>query len=296
MIEKIYEAAFNLWNRLCTVAMTLFTTSPTEANGSVYTIAYGLYNAITDIAVPIAITFFLIAIIQDVLATSPEQQVRRLFNDLLKFGVLVAILANLWTIMGYIMQIADGVTDKFATSGTYSLSVSSELKSIIRSVENSKPDVEIKFKTFGEDFAEYMEELMDYLLNLIVLFVAAVATFAGILSAGLSLINSSYQRIIKPLAIMPFSSITVALAAGTAEAKRTTTSYLKTFFGFCISGAFMVICVKLGTALSDGLLSFNMASMELIEKVLLISVQNAVTPIMIAGLVKATDSVIQRFF
>ena len=296
MIEKIYEAAFNLWNRLCTIAMTLFTTSPTSANGSVYTITYGLYNAITDIAVPIAITFFLIAIIQDVLATSPEQQVRRLFNDLLKFGVLVAILANLWTIMGYIMQIADGITDKFATSGTYSLSVSSELKSIIRSVENNKPDVEIKFKTFGEDFMEYMEELMDYLLNLIVLFVASVATFAGILSAGLSLINSSYQRIIKPLAIMPFSSITVALAAGTADAKRTTTSYIKTFFGFCISGAFMVICVKLGTALSDGLLSFNMDSMDLIEKVLLISVQNAVTPMMIAGLVKSTDSVIQRFF
>lgn len=295
-MESIYETAYKIWNRLISVAMTLFTTSPTEANGSVYTITYDLYSAITNIAVPIAIVFFLFALIQDVMATSPEQQVRRLLNDLLKFSVLVGILANLWLIMGYIMQIADGVTERFAGTGTYELDMSSELRSVINQVLNNKPSVEIKFKTFGSDLAEYMSQLLDYLLNLIIAFVASVVTLVIIVASGLTLISCSYQRIIKPLAIMPFSSITVAMAAGTNDAKRVTTNYLKTFFGFCISGAFMVICVKLGTALTNGLIAFNLASLNLTEKVLFISIQNMMTPLMIAGLVKSTDSVLNRFF
>jgi len=295
-LESIYETAYKIWNRLISVAMTLFTTSPTEANGSVYTITYDLYSAITNIAVPIAIVFFLFALIQDVMATSPEQQVRRLLNDLLKFSVLVGILANLWLIMGYIMQVADGVTERFAGTGTYELDMSSELRSVINQVLNNKPSVEIKFKTFGSDLAEYMSQLLDYLLNLIIAFVASVVTLVIIVASGLTLISCSYQRIIKPLAIMPFSSITVAMAAGTNDAKRVTTNYLKTFFGFCISGAFMVICVKLGTALTNGLIAFNLASLNLTEKVLFISIQNMMTPLMIAGLVKSTDSVLNRFF
>lgn len=295
-MESIYETAYKIWNRLISVAMTLFTTSPTEANGSVYTITYDLYSAITNIAVPIAIVFFLFALIQDVMATSPEQQVRRLLNDLLKFSVLVGILANLWLIMGYIMQVADGVTERFAGTGTYELDMSSELRSVINQVLNNKPSVEIKFKTFGSDLAEYMSQLLDYLLNLIIAFVASVVTLVIIVASGLTLISCSYQRIIKPLAIMPFSSITVAMAAGTNDAKRVTTNYLKTFFGFCISGAFMVICVKLGTALTNGLIAFNLASLNLTEKVLFISIQNMMTPLMIAGLVKSTDSVLNRFF
>lgn len=295
-MESIYETAYKIWNRLISVAMTLFTTSPTEANGSVYTITYDLYSAITNIAVPIAIVFFLFALIQDVMATSPEQQVRRLLNDLLKFSVLIGILANLWLIMGYIMQIADGVTEKFAGTGSYELDMSSELRSVINQVVNNKPSVEIKFKTFGSDLAEYMSQLLDYLLNLIIAFVASIVTLVIIVASGLTLISCSYQRIIKPLAIMPFSSITVAMAAGTNEAKRTTTNYLKSFFGFCISGAFMVICVKLGTALTNGLIAFDLASLNLTEKVLFISIQNMMTPLMIAGLVKSTDSVLNRFF
>lgn len=295
-MESIYETAYKIWNRLISVAMTLFTTSPTEANGSVYTITYDLYSAITNIAVPIAIVFFLFALIQDVMATSPEQQVRRLLNDLLKFSVLIGILANLWLIMGYIMQIADGVTEEFAGTGSYELDMSSELRSVINQVVNNKPSVEIKFKTFGSDLAEYMSQLLDYLLNLIIAFVASIVTLVIIVASGLTLISCSYQRIIKPLAIMPFSSITVAMAAGTNEAKRTTTNYLKSFFGFCISGAFMVICVKLGTALTNGLIAFDLASLNLTEKVLFISIQNMMTPLMIAGLVKSTDSVLNRFF
>ena len=58
----------------------------------------------------------------------------------------------------------------------------------------------------------------------------------------------------------------------------------------------MVICVKLGTALTNGgLIAFDFANLSTNEKLLYISVQNMITPIVIAGLVKTADSVIGRF-
>lgn len=97
------------------------------------------------------------------------------------------------------------------------------------------------------------------------------------------------------MVIMPFSSVTVAMATGSQEASRVTTQYLKTFFGLCLAGAFMVVSVNLGVALSNGLIVFDYAALSTIEKVLFISIQNAITPIVIAGLVKSADSIIGKF-
>lgn len=58
----------------------------------------------------------------------------------------------------------------------------------------------------------------------------------------------------------------------------------------------MVIAVKLGVALTNGMVAFNMDTLTLHEKVLYISIQNMITPIVIAGLVKSADSIIGDFF
>lgn len=111
----------------------------------------------------------------------------------------------------------------------------------------------------------------------------------------ISILSGAFQRILKPLAILPFSSVTVAMASGTGEASRVTANYLKTFFGFCISGAFMVISVKIGVALiNGGLIVFNYKSMDITSKLLYITVQNAITPIVISGLVKANHISIEE--
>ena len=130
----------------------------------------------------------------------------------------------------------------------------------------------------------------------IMLFLAAIITLIITVSSCISILSSAFQRIIKPLVILPFAAITVAMGAGSGESTRVMTQYLKTFYGFCISGAFMLVCVKLGVALSDGLISFDMASLSTYEKALYNSVQCAITPIVIAGLVKTADSVIGKFF
>ena len=297
MTEDIFNTAYSIWNNLIEIAMTLFTTSPTAANGSVYSTCKNIYTAISDIALPIAIVFFLIAICKDVISTPPEQQIRKFLNDAFKFWILVGVLANLWDVMGYIMQIADGVTEKVASNAnsTYQMTMSAELADIISEVNDLKPTTQIHFTSFGSDLIAFAKELLDITMTRLLFFIAAIITLGAIVAACISIINCAYQKILKPLVILPFSSITVAMASGSHEAERVATSYIKTFFGLCLSGAFMVVCVKLGVALTNGgfISSPNGASIN--TKVLFIAVQNMVTPTIIAGLVKSVDSTIARF-
>ena len=297
MTEDIFNTAYSIWNNLIEIAMTLFTTSPTAANGSVHSTCKNIYTAISDIALPIAIVFFLIAICKDVISTPPEQQIRKFLNDAFKFCILVGVLANLWDVMGYIMQIADGVTEKVASNAnsTYQMTMSAELADIISEVNDLKPTTQIHFTSFGSDLIAFAKEFLDITMTRLLFFIAAIITLGAIVAACISIINCAYQRILKPLVILPFSSITVAMASGSHEAERVATSYIKTFFGLCLSGAFMVVCVKLGVALTNGgfISSPNGASIN--TKVLFIAVQNMVTPTIIAGLVKSVDSTIARF-
>lgn len=300
MTESIYNAAYSIWNFLIEIAINLMSTSPkTAASGSLYRTAKSLYEAIQDISLPIAIIFFLIAIYRDVVGTPPEQQARRFMQDALKFCAMIAVLANLWTVMGYVIQVADGVTDAMVESSTYEkIEVSDDLKSVLEEA-NESPDVSISFSTFGEDLKNWMAAWKEHLMSVFLFFIAALVTLVIVFASAISIIGSAFQRIIKPLAILPFAAITVAMAAGSGEATRVTNSYLKTFFGLCISGAFMIICIKLGGALSTN--AINISSLitddvTLVEKVLLISIQNMTTPIVIAGLVKTADSVLGKFF
>ena len=112
----------------------------------------------------------------------------------------------------------------------------------------------------------------------------------------LSIISSAFQRILKPLMILPFAGIAIALGAGGNDISRSLLTYIKTFFGFCISGAVMVLAIKCGVSLCTNLVNFNLAGTSNIYKCILITVQSAITPIVISGLVKGSDSIIARMF
>jgi hypothetical protein len=299
VIMNVYNAGFSVWNALIGVAVTMFTTSPTSANGSVYGYVRDMYNAITDIALPIAIVFFLIAICKDVISTPPESQVKKMFGDGVKLCIMIGLLANLWDVMGYIMQIADGITGQFATAGSssYDMSASSDLTNAVDEICNLKADFpDGSWSDLFSRLGEYIGDLFEVMCTQILALIAAGVTFGIIIASGISIISSAFQRILKPLAIMPFASVMVAMAAGSNEAERVATSYIKSFFGLCLSGAFMVICVKLGAALTTGgLIAFDVGSMDATGKMLFIAVQNMVTPIVISGLVKQADSMLGRF-
>lgn len=288
LIKAIYSVGYSIWNYLIDVAVSLFTTSPTAANGSVYATTHTLFLAISSISVPICVVFFLLALIKDVMGSPPEQQARQFMQDGMKFGVMIGIVANLWTIMGYVMQIADGLTSDLAVAASYNLAISSDLESIIIEA-TTLPTFD--FTHIGESIGD----IIGFIFTVLLFFLTSLATLVIIVASAIGIISCGFQRILKPLVIMPFSSVTVAMATGSGEASRVTTQYLKTFFGLCIAGAFMVICVNLGVALSNGLITFDYASLSTFEKVLFISVQNAITPIVISGLVKSADTIIGKF-
>lgn len=288
LIKAIYNVGYSIWNYLIDIAISLFTTSPTAANGSVYSTTHTLFLSISSISVPICVVFFLLALIKDVIGSPPEQQARQFMQDGLKFGVMIGIVANLWTIMGYVMQIADGLTNDLAVSASYDLAISSDLETIIIEA-TTLPTFD--FTHIGESIGD----IIGFIFTVLLFFLTSLATLVIIIASAISIISCGFQRILKPLVIMPFSSVTVAMATGSGEASRVTTQYIKTFFGLCIAGAFMVICVNLGVALSNGLIVFDYASLSTFEKVLFISVQNAITPIVISGLVKSADTIIGKF-
>lgn len=93
---------------------------------------------------------------------------------------------------------------------------------------------------------------------------------------------------------MPFAGIAVAMGAGGHEIGRSMLQFLKTFFGFCISGAMMVVIIKTGCTLCTDLVSAGLSGGSDIENCIMMTVQASITPIVIAGLVRGTDSIIAR--
>lgn len=286
VVKALYNCSFTIWNTLMKIAMTLFTTSPkTAAGGTPYSTVHTLFNAISDATVPIATVFFLIALYKTVVSAPPEQQAQRFLMDALRYCIILFVAANMWKIMGYVMDFADGITAKMGTTSGYKLTMNSDLESIIDSTLKL-PDFELSGEWFAGVWTTIGCSLLFLIAGLVMVFIM-VASCISIISAG-------FQRILKPLVILPFAGIAIAMGAGGHEISRSLVQYLKTFFGFCISGALMVICVKTGVTLCTSLVNFDLSGASNIYKCVLITVQSAITPIVIAGLVKGTDSMVQR--
>lgn len=286
VIKALYNCSFTIWNTLMQIAMTLFTTSPKSAGGGTpYSTVHTMFNAISDATVPIATVFFIIAIYKSVISAPPEQQAQRFLMDALRYCIILFVAANMWNIMGYIIDFSDGITSKMGTTSGYTLSVNSSLESIINST-CALPSFELTGEWFSKLWSVIGCSLLFMIAGIVLVFI--------MVASCISIISSGFQRILKPLIILPFAGIAIAMGAGGHDISRSLLQYIKTFFGFCISGALMVICVKTGVKLCTTLVNFNLAGSSDIYKVILITVQSAITPIVISGLVKGTDSIVQR--
>lgn len=288
VVKALYNCSFTVWNTLIEIAMTLFTTSPKEAaSGSAYTVVHSIYNAIADATVPIATVFFIIAIYQSVVSAPPGQQAQRFLQDALRYCIILFIAANMWNIMGYIMEFSDGITGKISASGNYKLSVGGDMETIIDSCL-VLPDFELSGEWLEKFWTTAGCSLLFLIGGIVLLFIMAASC--------LSIISSAFQRILKPLMILPFAGIAIALGAGGHDISRSLLTYIKTFFRFCLSGALMVIAVKCGITLCTNLVNFELGGVSDLYKCILITVQMAVTPIVISGLVKGCDSMTARMF
>lgn len=288
IVKALYNCAYTIWNSLIEIAMTLFRTSPKVAGyGTPYATVHTLYNAISDATIPIATVFFIIAIYKTVVSAPPGQQALRFLQDALRYVIILFVAANMWSIMGYIMDFADGITSKITATSGYTLTMSGDIERIIeRCLE--LPEFELSGEWLGE-FWEVIGCSLLFLIGGIILLFIMVASC-------LSIISTAFQRILKPLMILPFAGIAIALGAGGHDISRSLLTYIKTFFGFCISGAVMVIAIKCGISLCTNLVSFDLTGASNVYKCILITVQAAITPIVISGLVKGSDSIVARMF
>jgi len=268
--------------------MTLFTTSPKVAGGGgPYAIVHTIFNAISDATIPIATVFFIIALYKTVVTSPPEQQAQRFLMDALKYCMILFVAANLWSIMGYIMDFADGITARISTATGYTLSMSGDLEDIIEDCLEL-PEFELS--------GEWFSELWSVVGCSLIFMLAGVVLLLVMVASCISIVSCAFQRILKPLIILPFAGIAVAMGAGGQDISRSMFNYMKTFFGFCISGAVMIIAVKTGVRLCTDLVNFDLAGGTDIYKCIMITVQSAITPIVISGLVKGSDNMISRMF
>lgn len=288
IVKALYNCAFTIWNSLIGIAMTLFTTSPkTAAAGTPYATVHSIYNAISDATVPIATVFFIIAIYKSVISAPPGQQALRFMQDALRYCIILFIAANMWSVMGYIIDFSDGITGKISATSGYTLTVSGDMETIIDSC--------LEFPAF-ELSGEWVESFWSTIGCSLLFLIGGIVLLFIMVASCLSIISSAFQRILKPLMILPFAGIAIALGAGGHDISRSLVSYIKTFFGFCISGAVMIIAIKTGVSLCTTLVGFDLTGASNIYKCILITVQMAITPIVISGLVKGSDAIIARMF
>ena len=296
MIEKIYETAFDIWNTLIVTAMTLFNTSPLEASGgSLVAVISPVYTILLDVGLIAALLFFLIAVIKETMSTPPGQQAQRMLMSGIRYGVILGILAKLWDIMRIIIKITDGIASDSASTVDVTLTLSNDAKTIISNYFNNPPGFDIL--DIGKSLADWAGFMgMSFLF-----FILSIVTLFVVVASCISIISSAFQRILKPLIIMPFAAILVAHGAGTGDTERVMWQFLKTFFGFCLSGAVMIICIRLGVALCNGVPitgTIDATSTDpgvITSSMIYLTVQVAVTPIVVAGLIKSVDSIIARF-
>lgn len=288
IVKALYNCAFTVWNALMKIAMTLFTTSPKLAGGGTpYSTVHTFYNAIADATVPIATVFFIIAIYKSVVSAPPGQQAQRFLHDALRYCIILYIAANMWSIMGYIIDFTDGITGKISATSGYTLSVSGDMENII--------DTCLKLPSF-ELSGEWLEKFWSTIGCSLLFLIGGIVLLFIMVASCLSIISSAFQRILKPLMILPFAGIAIALGAGGHDISRSLLTYIKSFFGFCISGALMVVAVKTGVSLCTNLVNFDLTSASNVYKCILITVQMAITPIVISGLVKSSDAITARMF
>jgi hypothetical protein len=132
VVKALYNASFAIWNTLIGIAMTIFRTSPTAVSGGTpYGIVHSLYTSISSATIPIATCFFVIAIYKSVVTAPPEQQAQRFLMDGVRYCIILFVAANLWQILGYIMEFSDGITATLGGGAGYMLSMDGDLERIV---------------------------------------------------------------------------------------------------------------------------------------------------------------------
>ena len=299
ILAGLYKIAYAFWNTLLNTGVTLIKMPLNEAGGgSLWGTAAECYDKIVLCTVPLATIFFMISIYRAVISEPPEQQLRKFLQDAIRFAIILYISANMMHILQIIAQFSSGLTNALAVDDLgKSLTDSKYEDSLIGSIiENFKfkPDVTIF------QFGSYIEQFLDKLCEFFVLLLGGVVSVFIMTASGIVVISVGFQRIIKPLVILPFSAIVLGISSCSGEGERMMWQFGKSFLGFCISGAFMIIAIRLGGDLCAKYVAGPAFSLEEsfdgTVNAFVAIVQTDMTAIVITGLLKSMDGVVAKVF
>lgn len=293
VIKTLYACAFTLWNHFIDIAVNLFTTSPkSAADGRLYGVVHNVYSALVDCTIPLAMVFYIIAIYKSVIETPPEQQARRFMQDTLKFCLILYISANLWNVLGYIIDFSDGITASIVVNNR-DCHIDYEDSELFNMIDSLSLHTESEILTDG--FSATMSEFFDNIGGYLVFFLGGLISVLVMTACGVAVINVAFQRLIKPLVILPFSTIVMGIGACSGEGSRMMWHYGKTLLGFCISGAFMILAIKLGNILATTVVT-ALDGTGVFAQAIFITIQSNLTGLIVAGLCKSMDSTISKTF
>ena len=96
---------------------------------------------------------------------------------------------------------------------------------------------------------------------------------------------------------MPFSAIVLGIGSCSGEGSRMLWHFGKSFLGFCLSGAFMVLAVKLGNSLCTAVITPAISGSDsAFQNAIILIVQINLTALVVAGLCKAMDGMVGKVF
>lgn len=291
-MKSIYELAFWLWSAFMDASTELFTLDPMGSGGKLngaLSAVHKAYDAISDIAIPLATVCCILALLKIVISTAPQHQARAFLGSGLKFGIIVGFAANMWTIMSFISAICTGVIDNIHSSagaayGT--LSFNSKMQDILQMIEDNINNLNIVDVFNGTLFHTIMIWLLGSILALVYLVI--------VVACAISITMTAFQRLFKPLIILPFSTIAIATGAGGPEVGKTLSQYIRTYIGFVLSGAVMVLAISLAASFGSMIDLGAFATDDDMAKLVLGSIEMALIPVVTTGLIKGADQIISK--
>jgi hypothetical protein len=297
-MKALFRAGYAIWYAMIGLSCDMFADSYRNGKAStLYNTAGGIFGKIAGCTIPIATLFFIIAIYKTVSSTPPEQQARKFLLDTLKYVIILYISSQLWNIMGYIMDFASGITSAINSGGGYG-QINTKDNAVLTSINK----LDLSIGSHGLNIGAYILDALAIVITILVYFIGGLASIVILGATGLTVIGVAFERIIKPLVILPFSTIVLGIGACAGEGERRMWHYGKSLLALALSGAFMITAIQLGNAMfttydiTGYFMKDPTATGNDIVKALVTIVQVDMTAIIIAGLLKSMDSLVAKVF
>ncbi len=277
---------------------------------SVWNVVKECFDALSAITIPIATIFFIIAIYKAVISKPPEEQPKQFFQEALHYVIIIFISVNLFTFLTEITRFSEDVTARICNYTTgedlaeellrYDSPAGQDGSFWTKGLDIIKKGIEQvpnpQFKDLAEgNLLDFCEKIFTFLL----FFLGGLVTLLVFVSSGFTIVMATIQRIVKPLIMIPFSTIVVGLGACSGEGERMVWHYVKSFLGYCMSGVFIIMAIKMGLSLAnldlfnlEGVVSSTDYFMSALVALFRVNLPIVIT----TGLVKSADTFMDKIF